>query len=113
MTPSNQRTLLRVWAVAQRDSRRIGLWRSGIGRDVWPLDVQRASASRSVSATAYAASVMRADCLKNGECGAEGQQEDWPVEERQRKGCVAAGRPESLSSPLCVCCRICCLCHQR
>jgi len=97
--------------VAQRDSRRIGLWRSSRERGVWPLDVQRASAFRSVSATAYAASVMRADCLKNGECGAEGQQEHWPMEERQAKGCVTAGRPESLSIPLCVCCCICCLCH--
>lgn len=46
----------------QRDSRRIGLWRSGRERGVWLLDVHRASASRSVSAAAYAASVIRDRC---------------------------------------------------
>jgi len=45
--------------VVQRDSRRIGLWRSGRERGVWLLDVQRASAACSVFAAAYAASVIR------------------------------------------------------
>ena len=52
----------------QRDSRRIGLWRSGRERGVWLLDVQRAATCHSASAAAYAASVIRdrsssASCL--------------------------------------------------
>ncbi len=44
---------------AQRDSRRIGLWRSARERAVWLLDVQRAEAAGSVAAAAYATVVLR------------------------------------------------------
>ena len=49
----------RIVLLLQRDSRRIGLWRSGRERGVWLLDIQRAAAARSVCAAAYAASVIR------------------------------------------------------
>jgi hypothetical protein len=43
----------------QRDSRRIGLWRSARERAVWLLDVQRADTSGSLAAAAYASVVLR------------------------------------------------------
>lgn len=45
--------------VEQRDSRRIGLWRSARERAVWLLDVNRAEAAGSVAAAAYATVVLR------------------------------------------------------
>ena len=54
-----RRTLRCCNHMMQRDSRRIGLWRSGRERGVWLLDIQRAAAARSVCAAAYAASVIR------------------------------------------------------
>ncbi len=51
--------VLNQCVLLQRDSRRIGLWRSGRERGVWLLDIQRAAAARSVCAAAYAASIIR------------------------------------------------------
>jgi len=48
-----------VLCALQRDSRRIGLWRSGRERGVWLLDLQRASAAQSVTAAAYATVILR------------------------------------------------------
>lgn len=50
--------------VTQRDSRRIGLWRSARERAVWLLDLAGVARTGSVAAAAYAAVVLRDRCTQ-------------------------------------------------